>query len=243
MRRLQLTLESLRKYPRDKRQIILVDWCPTDAFLYETAGDITDVEIITVLPEFGERLNKQGGKNITFFEYVAKQTGFYSAMGEIVVFMNPDIVMSVEEIDKAIEFCRSGGLSRAVRFDLRREVARLGSDQILEGIKNKSIVPFRSFETAAGDFIALKRSSFIATGGFRMCHGNWDCDNEFVRRAASLGMPVRHVCDQYHIDHDFSAMPDTHKGRPCGDALNHKEIDQDILDDLNKYCVISSPRH
>jgi hypothetical protein len=115
-------LASIDDSLKQKIELIAVDWnSPQDApSLYEAMdwSGVANVRVVTVPPHIHAEIPNPG--NMPMLEFFAKNVGVRRASGDWIVSMNPDIVLSTELLDFAVNGTLDPGcFYRADRYDFR----------------------------------------------------------------------------------------------------------------------------
>lgn len=233
MRRLQLSLDSIYALQFPQYEVIVVEWSPLEK-LKRIKDEIHINEftkILTVPSHIAARIGDEIEKPIPFYEYIAKHIGIINSKYDIICVCNPDNIFPSDWFISAVVFANHNQLVRAIRREIATENLELSASEILSKAARNELQVLREFTTAGGDFGMLKKEHYFNIGGYRLCHGNWDVDNEFERRAVGF-IPIVYNYIHYHISHEFSATEAPN--RPVGIAnfypLFSKELIQFLID-------------
>lgn len=237
MRRLQMSIDSIKLLGLEEYEILIVEWCPVvgmNPISKEiTASKEMNLNIITVPKESNDLLKLECQKTIPFYEYIAKHIGIIKSKYEIICVVNPDNIFVKNKFDDCIELSKKGHYVRATRYDIPIEVLDLSSEDVVCRILD--FTKTGKFNTAGGDFSMMLKRNYFEAGGYRLCNGNWDVDNEFQRRVKNK-MPITYSYEHYHIKHDFSLVQEP--GRPKGNASNYFEFSNQVIDKIVKIVSV-----
>lgn len=234
MRRLQLACASIHNLDPVHCHIIVVEWDPVPDQKRIRDFVPSYVQVIAVSHALQELLNRdKKDLPLPFYEYLGKEIGARCARDPFVLFTNADNLFPLKNFSNVVHHLTKGAVVRGVRHDLPRDILQQNDRLILEGASAFSFRGKSVFDTAAGDCLGVTKDLYFQLGGFRFVHGNWDLDNDFVRRASQVAR-VEFCYDHYHIDHDFAATEMPSRPRGCL-AAAHQPIAPEIVAQLMAY--------
>ena len=231
MRRLQLSLDSIYALNFPVYEVIIVEWSPLAGMksLRDEVKINEFTRILTVPAQAVSRIGEEIEKPIAFYEYLAKHIGILNSKFDIICVCNPDNIFPEEHFLGAVVFANHGHLVRAVRREIPTNALEFEASQLL-GIIAAGTMPVLFEVTAAGgDFGMMKKQLYLDAGGYRLCHGNWDVDNEFERRVKGQ-FPIIYNYIHYHISHEFSAQEAPN--RPFGAADTYYKFSDRLIQSL-----------
>jgi hypothetical protein len=231
MRRLQLTLDSIYELKFPQYEIIIVEWSPVEGMsrIQDEINANEFTRIVTVPAEAVRRIGTEVEKPIPFYEYIAKHIGILKSRYDILCICNPDNIFPTEYFVPAVVFANHGHFVRAFRREIATENLELSSVEILEKVHADQMpIEFES-PNAGGDFGMIKKELYLNAGGYRLCHGNWDVDNEFERRIKKT-TPIVYNYIHYHIAHEFSNMEAPN--RPVGVAEQYHLFSEGLIQSI-----------
>jgi hypothetical protein len=131
--------------------------------------------------------------------------------------MNSDDIHKRSSILKTIKHIEEGYFVRANRLNIDPKLV-VGNDDFLHKLidEDPSAVVSRELgesPNAGGDYLGLRKDLYLKSGGLRIAHGEWDLDNEFLNRCASMGIHLIRDGEHYHIQH-YSSREDQHCNTP-----------------------------
>lgn len=216
MARLRATIDGighLRKILSEKIEVILVDCFPPDGNLTLTDIFCNDdywdyVRVVEIPTKYRDTLYSQTTYRMPIYEYLAKHVGSYFCKNDVLMFTNSDVIFRSAGISKTCSDAIEGKVCRAYRVGLDPRIL-LAPDSIRGIIETGtwSGGSTSAFPAAAGDYIGISMQNYVRTGGFRLCHGEWDVDNEFLGRCKMFGCGYENSDIHYHIDHYSKSDP------------------------------------
>lgn len=236
-----MSIDSIKLLGLKEYEISIVEWCPVLGMKsiseeIEINKEI-NINIVTVPKESNDLLKLECQKTIPFYEYIAKHIGIVKCNYEIICVINPDNIFVNKKFNESIELAKQGHYVRATRYDIPTKALDFSSEEVVNKISTSEMPILAKFNTAGGDFSMMLKSNYFAAGGYRLCNGNWDVDNEFQRRVKNK-MTVTYSYEHYHIEHEFSLVQEP--GRPKGNALNYFEFSKQIIEKIIRMSIVKN---
>lgn len=200
MKRLRITVESISRL-KGEHEIVVVDF----GSIGTVSNFLTDYNVknVWIHPDAVDALiDENDDKNMSFYEYVAKDIGIMHSEGNNIIICNPDNIFPERDFEFVEQALDMGYIVRAKRYEIDRDILLENINEIVDRGETGEFKVIGEFLGAAGDFTAIKRKHYDELGGYLMVHGNWHLDNELLERALQKGMKIANVYKHYHINHD-----------------------------------------
>jgi len=232
LKRLRCTIESIRRLPGSPR-LVVMDWAgarplPEDIVAaVESIPSARPSRVVSVPPLVEELLAADAVPEIRlpFHEFIAKEAAVEITEEPILCFTNPDNIHPARGWLQAVAQAEQGRFVRGHRHDVPRCEHRDVND-LVSSAERAELPVCGIYDTAGGDFLMVRRDRHLEWGRHLLVHGNWDVDNEYLRRAQSLGATAVWAYQHYHLDHPSSSGPSF--GRPKGDAAGYRRVSPEV---------------
>ena len=231
MKRLEITVNSILALGVDS-EIIVIDFCTDDN--KKPVKDFVShlpVRVITLKRNLLTLLQEDGKTNLVFYECLSKDIGIKKAKGEYIITCNPDNIFPSINFDRVLADIEKGLIVRAIRLEIDKNYGKLNISTLIEKANKNDFNILSKWETAAGDFTGFRKDIYFSIGGYRLLHGNWHLDNEFIDRVKSLGFEVFYPYSHYHLNHTDSI----YAFQKDKNWQNFRSISKEILNRIDEF--------
>lgn len=215
LERIAATLRALHYLDIPGQEIILVECFPVEG--RPTCKDLFSdyARVITIPTEVRERLYKQVPYRLPIYEFLGKHTGAMVARSNRFFFHNSDDIFRRSGIQEAMRIIDAGKLARADRVGVHPVVVtdQAGLRNLVDDTSPKGIPGINRFFGAGGDYMGIRRDLYFKVGGWRVAHGEWDLDIEFIRRCEAAGITKVQEDTFYHLEH-YTPEVSQHRDTP-----------------------------
>lgn len=235
MRRLELTIDSIRALEKEYNvpmEVIVVDFCtPEDRVRVKKFTFTNGCKIVEIQPDYLSVVQTDSVNHLPFYEYLAKHAGISHATQPYIIACNPDNIFLPQGFDYVIQDLKEGKVVRAIRVEIDRKYALMPFEQFKRDCKTIAGIAYPS---AAGDFTGLARHIYHQSGGYRLVHGSWHVDNEFIERLIYQGHKVAQGYIHAHLNHDNAVVENI----TSHDWRNFQPISQGVIDLLPEFTKV-----
>ncbi len=235
-------LRALRYLNIPGQEIILVECFPVAGkpTLRSLFGDYA--RVVTIPTGIRDELWQQTPYRMPFYEFLGKHFGALCASSNRLFFHNSDDIFRRQGILRTMADIDAGWLARADRIGVNpdcvvddEKIRKLVDDDSPKGIPG-----INRFGGSGGDYMGIRNDLYFKVGGWKVAHGEWDLDPEFIGRCDAAGIVKKQEDTFYHMEHytaEVSQHRDTPNRPPRIPGSEHKRVDNldDILRRLMEY--------
>ncbi len=203
---LHRNVELLERYAVDY-EIVFVEWNPIEEKPYVCRKICSEyVKARAFVVPFAIHQAYSTNPQMPFCEMPAKNIGIREAMGDSILVLNADIVLSesiVEEISQLEPLDNVFYRARRVDIEVPCRSECFSEEKVIVLSNGEELIEPVAYLGAGGDFCFATKSAFLKLGGydessrFTTRAKDW----QFFLNALQLGFEIEFVGKVYHIDH------------------------------------------
>jgi hypothetical protein len=136
------------------------------------------------------------------YEFLCKHIGALISKSDRLFFHNSDDIFRRRGLEQTMIDIEDGWIVRADRIGVNPEIIK-DDDKwraLVDDVSKSGIPGYNRFPGAGGDYYGIRRDLYFRAGGWRVAHGEWDLDAEFLARCKK-SMMLKQEDVFYHLEH------------------------------------------